>query len=91
MLLSEIHSLEVEHDFKVREGLFEMLARLDPELRLIHVFTTNVLIVLLCFRHAQELSIGLKQVPQVEMLEAHTILVLDACVAAILLYPFVQL
>lgn len=91
MLLCEIHSLQVQHGFKVREGLLEMLARLDPELSFVHVFTTNVLVVLLCFRHAQELSIGLKQVPQVEMLEAHTILVLDACVASILLYPFVQL
>ena len=91
MLLCKIHSLKVEHGFKVREGLLEMLTCLDPELRLIHVFTTNVLIVLLCFRHAQKLCIGLEEVPQVEVLETYTILILDACVASILLYPFVQL
>ena len=84
MLLSEIHTLKVEHGFKVREGLLEMLSRLYPELSFVHVFTTNFLIVLLSSRHAQELCIGLEQVPQMEVLKTHTILVLDACIAAIL-------
>ena len=71
-----------------------MLSCLNPELSFIHIFTTNVLIVLLGFGHAQELCIFLEQVPQVEVLESHTVLVLEACIAciaSILNNTFVQL
>ena len=65
-----------------------MFSCLLPELSFIHVFAADVLVVLLGSGHAQELCIRLEKVPQMEVLEAHAILVLEA--VAPILYPFVQ-